>query len=79
MPTTRPISTALVVVWHLVRHPDQEAWGLVSKVGHLFALSVCRDTTHRAHPMDERFATMVSIIQRADQVKEDFLAMCVFR
>ena len=61
------------VVWHLVRYPDQEVWCLVTKVGHLFALTLCRDTTLRVRPMRERYANVVSIIQRADQVKQDFL------
>ena len=75
MPTTLPTSTAPIKVWHLVRHPDQEVWCLVGKVRHPFVLTVCRDTTHRARPMRERFADLVSVIQRADQMKEDFLAM----
>ena len=45
------------------------------KVGHLFVLTVCRDTTHRARPMRERYGDVESILQRADQMKEDFLAM----
>ena len=74
MPTTLPTSAAPVTVWHLVRPPDQEVWCLVGKVRHLFVLTVCRDTTHRARPMRERFADLVSVIQRAEQVKQDFLA-----
>ena len=45
----------------------------MTKVGHLFALTLCRDTTLRVRPMRERYANVVSIIQRADQVKQDFL------
>ena len=64
-----------VVVWRLRRHPNQEVWCLATKVGHLFVLTVCHDTSHRAGPMRERFGDIVSILQRADQVKEDFLNM----
>jgi hypothetical protein len=55
--------------------PDQGLWCVATKVGHLYALALCRDTTQRPRPMRERFADIVSLVQHADQVKEDFLAM----
>ena len=64
-----------VVVWHLRRMPDQALWCLATKVGHLYALTVCRDTSPRARPMRERFADIASLVTRAEQVKEEFLAM----
>ena len=76
MPTTLADWPAKpVVVWRLRRHPDQEVWCLATRVRHLFLLTVCHDTSHRAGPMRERFADIESILQRADQVKEDFLDM----
>ena len=66
-------SSQPLVVWHLHRHPDQEVWCLAAKVGHLFALTVCRDTGHPTRPMPERFSDIVSIVQHADQLKQGFL------
>ncbi len=76
MPPMLADSTAkAVVVWRLWRRPDQELWCLVTKIGHLFALAMRGDTTHSGRPMRGRYADVVSVIQRADQVKEHFLAM----
>ena len=66
-------SSQPLVVWYLHRYADQEVWCLAAKVGHLFALTVCCDTTQPIRPMPERFSDIVSIVRHADQLKQGFL------
>ena len=61
------------VIWHLWHRPFHEVWCLVTKVGHLFALSVSPDPDELTRPMAERYTDIVSLVQRADQVKREFL------
>ena len=66
-------SSRPLVIWNLHRAPEQEVRCVATKVGNLYALTVCRETTHSARPMPERYSDIVSIVGAADQLKQKFL------
>ena len=73
MPPT--LGAERAVLWHLYRPPDQEVWCVVTQVGHLFTLRVCRDTDPHARPLSERYSHFAAVARRATDVKQEFLAM----
>ena len=62
-----------VVVWHLCRTPDQEVWCLATEADHGFTLTVPCDPEDPTRLVAERYEDIMSLMRRADQVKQEFL------